>query len=273
MYHFAIRVDSVSVVGQLFWQTTNLRRCMPPQCKVYKVKSGDTCGSIAHAHGLDITTFYDHNPGIDDPSCKNLEAGTNACLDQPHGSNFPSPAFDPPSSSTTAHSSLPQGTVAPSSHCPKLYTVRPGDTCFEVEAKFGISDQSFHAWNPKLTANCSNLVLGNAYCIQPPQNGTNSTSGSNDTGVALGEVMAGSECTNLYKVQTGDNCTFIEHKFNITNKQFHAVNPNVYQNCTNLLAGVDYCVQPLNMTSTSPSSTSSKSIASHTRSSTSSSRA
>ncbi|KAL9629640.1 MAG: hypothetical protein Q9164_006791 [Protoblastenia rupestris] len=64
--------------------------CIPPLCKIYNVKKGNTCAGIAKAFGLTpLTRIFDHNPGIQNPECDNMEVGSNICLDKSRGSNFP----------------------------------------------------------------------------------------------------------------------------------------------------------------------------------------
>lgn len=48
---------------------------------------------------------------------------------------------------------------------PRWYVIQSGDTCAQVQSKFGISFNQFQGWNPSLSADCLNLQLGVAYCV------------------------------------------------------------------------------------------------------------
>ena len=40
-----------------------------------------------------------------------------------------------------------------------------GDYCGLLESSYGITFAQFQLWNPDINAACSNLLLGEAYCI------------------------------------------------------------------------------------------------------------
>ena len=63
----------------------------------------------------------------------------------------------------TAPTTTPSGTTA---KCYKYYTVVSGDTCSGIDQKFGITFAQLQGWNPSLKSDCSNLLLGDAYCVQ-----------------------------------------------------------------------------------------------------------
>lgn len=46
------------------------------------------------------------------------------------------------------------------------YTIVSGDGCPSVEAKFGLSASQFFALNPEVKTDCTNLGLGQAYCVR-----------------------------------------------------------------------------------------------------------
>lgn len=50
--------------------------------------------------------------------------------------------------------------------------IQSGDFCARVQDQFGITFAQLQAWNPSLLSDCSNLALGEAYCV----NGGTSTS-------------------------------------------------------------------------------------------------
>ena len=48
----------------------------------------------------------------------------------------------------------------------QYYTVQSGDYCAKLESSFAITMSQLQLWNPALKSDCSNLVLGEAYCVQ-----------------------------------------------------------------------------------------------------------
>jgi hypothetical protein len=49
-----------------------------------------------------------------------------------------------------------------------ISTVVSGDYCAKIEAAFSITMVQLQSWNPNLLSDCSNLQLGDAYCVQGP---------------------------------------------------------------------------------------------------------
>ena len=52
------------------------------------------------------------------------------------------------------------------SQCYTWHTVVSGDNCALLESSYGITFGQLQGWNPALSDSCSNLVLGEAYCVQ-----------------------------------------------------------------------------------------------------------
>ncbi|CAM0138800.1 hypothetical protein VKS41_005988 [Umbelopsis sp. WA50703] len=50
--------------------------------KTYKVKSGDTCSSIAKTYHISVNNLYDWNSSINRGSCNNLHIGQSYCVSQ-----------------------------------------------------------------------------------------------------------------------------------------------------------------------------------------------
>jgi LysM repeat protein len=48
------------------------------------------------------------------------------------------------------------------------YVVQGGDTCGAIEKLYQITMDQLVAWNLNLTSTCSNLQLGDAYCVAGP---------------------------------------------------------------------------------------------------------
>jgi hypothetical protein len=52
-------------------------------------------------------------------------------------------------------------------------------------------------------------------------------------------------CGKYYNVELGDDCSRVTVAQGISLSDFYFLNPGINENCTNLLAGVSYCVQPV----------------------------
>lgn len=134
--------------------------------------------------------------------------------------------------------------------CAQYYTVQNGDGCGSIEGSFALTNSQFDQLNPGLASGCTNLILGDAYCVLPtvPFSASSSTGPPNN--VAPGTITDG--CTAYYTVKSGDSCGVIESNFNITLTQITIWNPEINSQCTNIQVGLAYCVA----LSSSPSSTS-----------------
>lgn len=124
---------------------------------------GDTCELLALNQTIALGLFEAINPAIN-ADCTNLELGLSYCV-------RPTADWNSTASSTivTAATTTPSGTT---SNCYEYYTIQSGDYCGKVGDLFDISMVQLQYWNPSLLADCSNLALGEAYCVhgtdQPP---------------------------------------------------------------------------------------------------------
>jgi LysM repeat protein len=95
----------------------------------YVVKSGDTCWGIANqVSNIGDAAFIAANPGI---NCGALQVGQIVCLGGGCGA--------------------------------RTYVVQPGDTCWSIWTKYGISEASFYSMNPSL--NCGALKVGDVVTV------------------------------------------------------------------------------------------------------------
>ncbi|KAM6492503.1 hypothetical protein JOM56_012227, partial [Amanita muscaria] len=101
------------------------------------VQPGDTCAAIAAANDITFIQLISYNPSIN-PACTNLISNTSICIG-PSGAK---------------------------------YIVVPGDTCsFKLlSTEFGITltFAQLQSWNPEINSQCSNLLVGDAYCVSAP---------------------------------------------------------------------------------------------------------
>ncbi|GAW18021.1 hypothetical protein ANO14919_074900 [Xylariales sp. No.14919] len=147
--------------------------CLPAPCQLYRVQYDDTCGSIIAAHGglnaVDILTW---NANIN-TLCTNLDSlvGTLLCVSAP-GNCFGNATMTtaPPTPAAATITPVPKptnGANDSNGRCASWYTVRDGDYCWSVSIRQSITLRDFYFLNPSIDANCTNLLLGVAYCVRP----------------------------------------------------------------------------------------------------------
>ncbi|KAI1114042.1 carbohydrate-binding module family 50 protein [Nemania sp. NC0429] len=129
-----------------------------PNCgKYYQVADGDYCQIVALKNSISLPLFTLINPSIDE-SCSNLVPGLWYCVQ-------PTEAWNVTTATSTFYT-----TVAPpaptdsgaSNACYVWYVVKPGDECYNIAARYGISLDELFAWNAGLNTQCTNLIAGDA---------------------------------------------------------------------------------------------------------------
>ncbi len=224
----------------------------------YQVQVADTCGHISVANGVSLDLFELINPSID-KSCDNLVTGLWYCVHPVYRWNATSTGGSGTGSSTTVAppASTPPGTT---SQCFAWHVVASGDTCTLLTATLGVTMAQLVAWNPNLKADCSNLLLGDAYCIRGPTIGGSSTTASQTsktssaaptktssaaptrTSSSSTTGSSGGGCSQTYTVVSGDSCFAIWTEFGLTEAQLRALNPSLDANC-DLSIGQILCVR------------------------------
>ncbi|CCM05677.1 uncharacterized protein FIBRA_07908 [Fibroporia radiculosa] len=105
--------------------------------------------------------------------------------------------------------------------CARSYTVQEGDDCNSISAAHNSSTYQLATVNSgTVNSDCSNLVPGESLC--------------------LGWV--GSDCSNTYVVDLGDDCDTIASTFNINTTLLYENNPNIDSSCDNIYVGEVLCV-------------------------------
>ncbi|PIL32555.1 hypothetical protein GSI_05258 [Ganoderma sinense ZZ0214-1] len=176
----------------------------------YTIQSGDTCTTIDTNFSIALTDFLAWNPEVNS-QCTNIVLGLAYCVSGP-----------PPTTSPIAPGTITTG-------CSTYYTVQSGDTCAVMETQFDVTFDQIRQWNPEIDSNCANIQPGFGYCVAGPAAGT-------------GTITPSQGCTAYYTVQSGDSCGVIDAQFNITLTQFLTWNPEINSQCSNILAGIQYCV-------------------------------
>ncbi|KAJ7636747.1 hypothetical protein FB45DRAFT_907241 [Roridomyces roridus] len=174
--------------------------------KVYTIASGDSCGSIETKFGITINDITAWNPWL--TSTCAIQIGQNLCVSGAPATSTP-PASGPPANIAT-------GTLK---NCTTYYTIASGDTCTAVDTKFDIALRDLLEWNTALTAACTTIQLGTAYCV----------------------AGGGGTCSKIYTVVPNDSCGAIETKFGITMAQMLQWNPFLTSTCA-IQVGQNLCV-------------------------------
>lgn len=188
----------------------------------YTVASGDTCSAIDTTFGITFTQFQTWNPEVNE-ACSNIQVGLAYCVASTGGSS----SSGPPSNVAT-------GTITDG--CTQYYTVVSGDSCSAIDTTYSITFAQFRTWNPEVDENCSNIQVGEAYCVAS----TNTGSGGTPSNLASGSFT---NCSTYYTVVSGDSCTAIDTTYNLALADFYRWNPEVNTDCTNIGVGEAYCVQ------------------------------
>ncbi|KAF2087338.1 carbohydrate-binding module family 50 protein, partial [Saccharata proteae CBS 121410] len=218
-----------------------------PQCtQWHTVVSGDYCYAIEQTYDITFAQFQAWNPTIDS-GCSNLQIGYAYCVGAPESS-----------STLTLTSSITPMPSSTTSQCYTWYTVVSGDYCYKIEQQFSITFDQFRTWNPTIDSQCSNLQVGQSYCVNassaapaaPESASSTKTTSSSSTSTGASTVAppgpTGSgtttACQEWYTVVSGDYCYKIYTQYGITFAQFRDWNGNVDSQCSNLVVGNAYCV-------------------------------
>ncbi|CAI5468228.1 unnamed protein product [Closterium sp. Yama58-4] len=139
----------------------------------YTVTAGDTCDTISSTYGLNGTTFYMLNPGLD-CSVGQLPVGLAVCVGE-----------------QTSRDAVT---------CTKWYLVQQGDNCPNIWNAANLTISSFMAINPGLRCQAPYLQVGQLVCIASP------------TAVMVDSLTANTSLIP-YKVQANDTLTSIAMAF------------------------------------------------------------
>lgn len=146
-------LGSGNVTGSTHSTSTHhrARHSKRSDCKTVKVKSGDSCGSLATECGISGDDFTKYNPAQD--FCAKLSVGQHVCC-----SSGTLPDFAPPSN--------PDGSCA-------TYTVGHDDSCSTIAATYSLTNEKLEEYNGKTWGweGCGNLMLGLNICLsagKPP---------------------------------------------------------------------------------------------------------
>jgi hypothetical protein len=107
-----------------------------------------------------------------------------------------------------------------------------GQGCWDFATAHGITIGQLYAWNPAV-GQCTAFFVGEAYCIAI----SGADKRSDDSYARMAEIEWRADCTTI-KVVSGDFCTALADRCQITPAQFTKYNPNI---CSTLVPGQRVC--------------------------------
>jgi LysM repeat protein len=229
-------------------QSGMVRNCK----KFYDVKSGDGCAAIASSYGISLSDFYSWNPAVK-TDCSQLWPDYYVCVGLIGGSVQTSTKKPV---STTKKPTATNGITTPTptqtgmvGNCDAFYLVKSGDGCAAIATKKGITLAQFYKWNPAVGSDCSKLYPDYYVCVSivgvSPSTTVKRTTSTKGNGITTPTpIQTGmvSNCKKFYDVKSGDICSTIVKKFDITLKNFYAWNPAVKSDCSALWPDYYVCV-------------------------------
>ncbi|EIN13197.1 hypothetical protein PUNSTDRAFT_128887 [Punctularia strigosozonata HHB-11173 SS5] len=233
--------------------------------------TGDTCVAIETVNAISDAELRLWNPQVDE-ACSNIQIGLAYCVFGPP--IFTTPTSFPSIVSSGTITTIPSATpsdIAPgtiTTGCSMYYQVESGDSCEVIFNEFSITLSQFIVWNPEVPGDscsaifmefsitlddfitwnlevnnqCTNIQGGLSYCVAGAVDTSTTTTA---TSVAASPTASGTittSCDMYYIVISGDSCAVIDDRFGITFAQFQAWNPEVDDQCGNIVPGLQYCV-------------------------------
>ncbi|KAL4739523.1 hypothetical protein BDV11DRAFT_169938 [Aspergillus similis] len=166
--------NDLDLYCQNFASAVNSTLCVPPGCETRVWQASDSCESVVSTlDGVTVPQFLAWNPNFNS-LCQNSVNFVNyvVCVSPPGGylNSSTTDTANSPGSAGGATTALPVPTNAmngSNTDCGYWYTVVEGDQCSLISLQFSLSLEDFYFLNPEIDANCTNLWLGEAYCVAP----------------------------------------------------------------------------------------------------------
>ncbi|KAH7626009.1 LysM domain-containing protein [Sordaria sp. MPI-SDFR-AT-0083] len=123
----------------------------------YKVKSGDTCATIAAAKGVTVAQLTTWNPYVKS-DCSLLWVDYNICISIV--GHTPTPVK--PGNGIQTPTPIQSGMTT---SCRTFHFVTSGQTCQTIIAKYGITQANFVKWNPAVKSDCTGMWANAYVCV------------------------------------------------------------------------------------------------------------
>ncbi|GIC84370.1 uncharacterized protein Aud_000186 [Aspergillus udagawae] len=271
--------NNLDIYCQNFATMVNSSLCIPPQCETYTWQALDTCNTVvSDLLNVTLAQFLAWNPNFNS-LCQN---GVNF-IGPPGGylNHTSDGDGSMPTTSVTTPVPVPTNAMTGSNtDCGSWYTVAENDTCALVSMANSISLTDFYFLNPEIDAKCTNLELGEAYCVAPvgaittysgytvtggwatitvptasfPSVNTAIPTSTGDPGylyvpvylpTAPGTIEGCDKYQNYSDYGDLSSCTWVAEISELTTDQLLEWNPSLSSNLTTcaLQPGYSYCVQ------------------------------
>ncbi|KAL4911937.1 hypothetical protein BDW62DRAFT_206942 [Aspergillus aurantiobrunneus] len=141
--------------------------------------------------------------------------------------------------------------------------------CPWIESFYNITQEQLQTWNPWLAGDCDTALYANlgrsdmrAVCVGvgPASLATTSaiTTSTLSTATPAAPTQTGivAGCQRYHTIASGEDCSTLESKFDVTLAQLYEWNPSIGKTCTNLWLGYAYCVEGPSAITTAKTTTS-----------------
>ncbi|CAG8905566.1 unnamed protein product [Penicillium egyptiacum] len=266
--------NGLDLYCQNFAAAVNSSLCIPPQCSTYVWQLTDDCNSVvSELSSVTVPQFLSWNPNFNS-LCQNAVnyVGYAVCISPPggylnHTTDMTSNSTSPTNITTAA--AVPTNAVnGTNTDCGAWYT--------SVSVANEISLTDFYFLNPEIDDDCTNLILGEAYCVAavgsittyvnypvttPLFTVTSATFASVDTSIptttndpgyiyvptylptapdTLTDCVAYRDYSNTFS----NSCIYISFAFHVTTDQLMEWNPSLSTTLSTcaLQPGYSYCV-------------------------------
>ncbi|RSL67276.1 hypothetical protein CEP53_003069 [Fusarium sp. AF-6] len=145
----------------------------------------------------------------------------------------------------------------------KQYEIQDSDSCLKISKNNKITYAQIVSWNSQVDSLCSKVgtLKGTKICVSNPLGDFSFPSNTqSDTSTATIPAAVPSKvpddttrnCGKYALVEQGQDCSDLLAASSITMKDFMVLNPQVWENCTNLWVDYYYCVKPVGTVTTYP---------------------
>ncbi|GKT97704.1 lysM domain-containing protein [Colletotrichum tofieldiae] len=147
---------TTTTAGNSIATPTPIQPNMVGNCDLfYKVKSGDTCATIASSNGITVQQITTWNPSVKS-DCTALWLDYYICTSVVgHTPTTPGNGIQTP---TPIQSGM-------TTSCKSFHFVTSGQTCQVITTQYGITRADFFKWNPAVKADCTGMWANAYVCV------------------------------------------------------------------------------------------------------------
>lgn len=120
------------------------------------VNPGDSCTAVAARSSITLEQFLQWNTGVGD-QCQSMWVCVSVAGSTPTPTQAPSPGNGIQTPTPTQPNTTP--------NCKTFHLVQPGQGCWDIANKYGISVDAFIQWNPSVDSDCRGLWANTYACV------------------------------------------------------------------------------------------------------------